>query len=251
MKCVISLSQKEIFKERRKRNIAFIRKKYKRLQYKSREEWLNARIIGGSSASAIVGKSPYKSKFEIYTDLTTARKGGEKASNEAMEYGTKLEPLIRKEFAYDHPQYKVFAPKGHEMFARIDKPWMTATLDGHLVHKISKKKLILEIKTHDIRNREDDEEWKVTIPINYFIQVIHYLNVMNDYIGVILVARLRFFDYYHQDGKKLLRTETRYYFIDRKDEEIQKQMKFLEQAETKFWEENVTKHKPPKTTVII
>ncbi len=212
---------------------------------------MRARVIGGSSASAIVGKNPYKSKFEIYTDLTSHRKIAEKATNEAMEFGNHLEPLIRKAFAFDHPQYIVKAPKGHEMFARYDKPWMTATLDGHLIHKISKKKLILEIKTHDIRNRKDDEEWQVTIPVNYFIQVIHYLNVMNDYEGVILVARLRFFDYYHEDGKKLLRTETRYYYIDRKDEEVQKQMIALENAETKFWEENVTKHIPPRMTVII
>lgn len=212
---------------------------------------MRARVIGGSSASAIVGKNPYKSKFDIYTDLTSHRKLNEKPTNEAMEFGNHLEPLIRKAFAFDHPQYIVKAPKGHEMFARYDKLWMTATLDGHLIHKISKKKLILEIKTHDIRNRKDDEEWQVTIPVNYFIQVIHYLNVMNDYEGVILVARLRFFDYYHEDGKKLLRTETRYYYIDRKDEEVQKQMIALENAETKFWEENVTKHIPPAMKVII
>lgn len=228
-----------------------IKKRYKQLFFKTREDWLKARIIGGSSASAIVGKSPYKSKFDIYIDLTTKRTGSEKTPSEAMEYGNRLEPLIRKEFALDHQQYKVLSPKNHEMYARLDKPWMTATLDGHLIHKISKKKLILEIKTHDIRNRKDDEDWQVSIPINYFIQVIHYLNVMNDYQGVILVARLRFFDYYHEDGKKLLKTETRYYYIDRKDEEVQKQMKLLENAETRFWEENVKKRIPPKTTIII
>ena len=137
------------------------------------------------------------------------------------------------------------------MFCRYDKPWMTATLDGTLIHKISKKKFILEIKTHDIRNKKDDEMWQVTIPVNYFIQVIHYLNVMNDYDGAILCARLRFFDYYNEDGKKLLKTETRYYYIDRKDEEVQKQMIALEKVETKFWEENVLKRIPPKTTIKI
>ena len=102
-----------------------------------------------------------------------------------------------------------------------------------------------------VRNKKDDEMWQVTIPVNYFIQVIHYLNVMNDYDGAILVARLRFFDYYNEDGKKLLRTETRYYYIDRKDEEVQKQMIALEKVETKFWEENVLKRVPPKTTIKI
>ena len=82
-------------------------------------------------------------------------------------------------------------------------------------------------------------------------QVIHYLKLMNDYDGAILVARLRFFDYYNEDGKKLLRTETRYYYIDRKDEEVQKQMIALEKVETKFWEENVLKRVPPKTTIKI
>lgn len=227
------------------------RRKYKRLTFKTREEWLQNRVIGGSSASAIVGKNPYKSKFDLYTDLTTKRKIGDSVQNTAMEYGHNLEPLIRKAFAYDHPQYIVKTPKNNEMYCRLDKPWMTATLDGQLIHKISKKKFILEIKTHDIRNKKDDEMWQVTIPVNYFIQVIHYLNVMNDYDGAILVARLRFFDYYNEDGKKLLRTETRYYYIDRKDEEVQKQMIALEKVETKFWEENVLKRIPPKTTIKI
>ena len=137
------------------------------------------------------------------------------------------------------------------MFARIDKPWMTATLDGHLIHKISKKKYILEIKTHDIRNRKDDEDWQNNIPINYLIQVLHYMNVMNDYDGAILVARLRFFNYYDDDGKKLLRTETRYYYIDKRDEKVKEQMASLEKAETKFWEENVLKRIPPKLTITI
>lgn len=168
-----------------------------------------------------------------------------------MIYGTKLEPLIRKAFGFDFQQYNVISPKGFEMYARCDKPYLTATLDGKLIHKISKKKLILEIKTHDIRNRKDEEEWSKSIPIHYFIQVIHYLNVMTDYEGAILVGRLRFFDYFNDDGKTLLKTETRYYYIDRRDEEVQKQMVALEQALTKFWEENVMKHIPPQVTIKI
>ena len=63
------------------------RRKYKRLTFKTREEWLQNRLIGGNSARAKVGKKPYISKFEICTDLTTKRKIGDSVQNQAMEYG--------------------------------------------------------------------------------------------------------------------------------------------------------------------
>ena len=170
------------------------RRKYKRLTFKTREEWLQNRVIGGSSASAIVGKNPYKSKFDLYTDLTTKRKIGDSVQNQAMEYGHNLEPLIRKAFAYDHPQYIVKTPKNNEMYCRLDKPWMTATLDGQLIHKISKKKFILEIKTHDIRNKKDDE---MSLNINNDIyRLLKVLNEIEDF------KRLLIFTDYNNDSNK-------------------------------------------------
>ena len=225
-----------------------MKKNYTREDYKDKSIWLNHRGFGGSSASAILNKNPYMSKLELYKSCISANKSKKKdSSNEATIYGTKCEPLIRKMFALDYPQYKVHSPKEYEMYRRIDKPYLTATLDGILTDKITKEKGILEIKTHDIRNREDDENWKVKLPDNYYIQVLHYLLVMNDFKFVILCAKLRYFDYHNKNGKKLLRQEIRYYYIDRK--EVEKDLEYLEQKETEFYEENIVKRIIPKVEI--
>lgn len=221
-------------------------KNYTREIFKTKEEWLKHRGLGGSSASAILGKNPYMSKLELYRAIVMPNKNPLIKQNESMYYGTRCEPLIRNLFAYDHDDlYRVHTPKKYEMYRRIDKPYMTATLDGVLTEKGTQKKGILEVKTHDVRNRKDEEEWKDHIPENYYIQVLHYLLVMNDCEYVVLTAKLKFYDYFNADGKKLTKTEIRYYYIDRNDEHIQKDLAFLEKKETEFWEENVQKKVMP------
>ena len=223
------------------------KKKYIKCHFKSKEEWLENRGFGGSSASAILNKNPYMSKLELYKKIVSNEKKEEEQSNDAMTYGTNCEQLIRKMFALDFTNYKVHSPKNFEMYRRIDKPFMTATLDGILIDKVSKEKGILEIKTHDIRNKADDESRKVKLPDNYYIQVLHYLAVMNDFAFAILCAKLRYFDYYSEDGKKLLKQEIRYYYIDRK--EVEKEINYLENEETKFYEENIMKKKIPLVSI--
>lgn len=204
--------------------------------------------MGGSSASAILGCNPYMSKLELYKAIVYPAYKKIERENESMTFGTKLEPLIRREFAEDHKeQYLVHTPKNWEMYRRLDKPYMTATLDGILTEKKTKRKGVLEIKTHDIRNRADESNWAEHMPQNYYVQVMHYLMVMNDFEFVDLVARLRFFDYYNEDGKKLLKVEYRYYHIERS--EVADQIKNLEKAETLFWENNVLKKVIPQETI--
>ena len=192
-------------------------------------------------------------KLELYLAIINAKKKAKKdKSNDATLLGIKMEPLIRKEFALDHPNYLVHTPKGYEMYRRIDKPYMTATLDGILTDKKTQDKLVLEIKTHDIRNSEDEQVWLNGIPMNYFIQVIHYLAVMNNFVGAIVVGRIRHFDYSDKEtGKKLLNVEYRYYYLDRNDEQIANRIAYVEKAETEFWENNVLKRIPPQINLSI
>ena len=134
-------------------------------------------------------------------------------------------------------KYKMHTPRQFEMYRRIDKPYMTASLDGILTELATKRKGVWECKTHDIRNREDELEWKDHIPQKYYEQVIWYLVVMDDFDFVEVTAKLNFFDYYDQDGKKLLKTETRYYHIERAD--VLKHVQNLEKLVTRFWERDV------------
>lgn len=223
---------------------------YTKETFKSKKEWLKARGFGGSSASAIIGCNPYMSVLELYKAIVMPNEHPLVKENESMYYGTKCEPLIRKIFAYDFKdKYRVHTPKDNEMYRRKDKPYMTATLDGVLTEKKSKRKGVLEIKTHDIRNRKDEQNWSDHIPDNYYIQVLHYLLVMNDCDFAILTAKLRFYDFFSEDGKKLLKTEMRYYYIDRKDEQVQKDLAFLEKKETDFWENHIQKKVIPNIKI--
>lgn len=222
---------------------------YTKETFKTKEQWLKARGLGGSSASAILGKNPYMSILELYRAIVMPNKNPLVNQNESMYYGTRCEPLMRKLFAYDFKDvYRVHTPKDNEMYRRKDKPYMTATVDGVLTEKKTKRKGILEIKTHDIRNRKDEEMWSNHLPENYYIQVLHYLLVMNDCEFVEVNAKLKFYDYFNADGKKLKKTELRYYYIDRNDEHIQKDLAYLERKETEFWENNVLKKVMPIVT---
>lgn len=221
-------------------------KNYTKETFKTKEEWLKNRGFGGSSASAILDRNPYMSSLELYRAIVMPNKHPLVKENESMYYGTKCEPLIRKLFAYDFKEtMRVHTPKDNEMYRRLDKPYMTATLDGILTEKGTKRKGVLEIKTHDIRNKQDEQNWSGHIPDNYYIQVLHYLLVMNDFKFAILTAKLRFFDFFNESGKKLLKTEMRYYYIDRDDEQVKKDLALLEKKETEFWEENIKKKKMP------
>lgn len=215
---------------------------YTKEKFKSKNDWLSARGLGGTSASVIMGKNPYMTKLELFKSITRKSKK-DSPTNDSMIYGTTAEPIIRKLFAIDFPEYRVISPKNYEMYRRVDKPYLTATIDGKLIEKETKKKGILEIKTHDIKNSFDEQNWNFAIPDNYYIQCLHYLMVLRDFDFVILCAKLKYFDYKTEGGRKLTRQEIRYYYIDRKEKE--KEISLLENEETKFYEQNVLKNVIP------
>ena len=66
----------------------------------SHEEWLRWRKkgIGGSDVSAIIGINKWTSAIELWLDKTN-QKNDPVEVNEAMEWGTILEPIIREHFA--------------------------------------------------------------------------------------------------------------------------------------------------------
>lgn len=217
---------------------------YKKETFRNKDEWLKGRSIGGSSAASIIGLNPWMTKEELYLTLTGQKKP-KNVCNELTIYGSKCEDLIRKQFTLDFPNFKVHKPINFEMYRRIDKPFMTATIDGLLTDKKTHEKWVLEIKTHDVRGREDEEKWDENIPPNYFTQCCHYLAVLDDCVGAILVAKLRWIDY---ETGYVAKQEYRYYYIYRSDEEITNYIKQLENAETKFWQE-VEERNHPEITI--
>jgi len=209
-----------------------MKKLYTRKSFKTKEDWLaNGRAIGGSSAAAILGMSPWQSKLELYNQLVNGTRDSD-TTNSSMAYGVAMEPLMRKQFTIDFPEYAMRAPKGYEVYRSTTDPLFTATVDGLLTEIATGRKGIWECKTHEIRNREDAEEWENgMIPPNYKIQVLHYFLVLNDCRFAEITARLR---YYSFDGtsRYLRKVVTMFYHIER--DEVEEELNYLYLAEREF-----------------
>ena len=229
------------------------RKNYTRETFKTREEWLNSRGLGGSSASSILGDSPYENRLELLEKIVMPKEEQieDKSNEEAKQHGNIAEPALRTLFKANHPNYKVLAPKAHEMYRRKDKPYLTATLDGKLFDENNRKGFI-ECKTRQIRRKADLEEWfdenkKPTIlPQRYFDQVIHYFNVLNDMDYCWLVVEFQFYNF---DGEKETydHSEIYFYYIER--EKVADSIRAIDYIETDFWENEVMAKRLPKIEV--
>ena len=76
--------------------------------FRSFNEWLGNRSgIGGSDASAVLGLNPYKSNTELWEEKTGKRVPEDISHKDYVQYGHDAEPLLRKLFALDYPEYKV------------------------------------------------------------------------------------------------------------------------------------------------
>ena len=132
----------------------------------TREEWLELRRngIGGSDASVVMGKNPWRSIQQLWEDKTGKTQVQEN-SNEYTYWGNVMEGIIRKEFM-NRTGLKV--RQKHFMMFHPRFPFMFADVDG-IVTDERGEKCIFEAKTVS-QYRED--EWKNgKVPTEYMMQV--------------------------------------------------------------------------------
>ena len=185
----------------------------------SREEWLQLRksYIGGSDAATIIGLNPYGSLLELYAD----KKGllPEKEDTEAMRQGRDFEDYVasrweeatgkkcrKSNFVYLHDKYD----------------FIGADIDRDVVGENAG----LECKTTSVYNKSDIENDE--IPLNYYVQCIHYMAVMGYdrmYLAVLVLNR----GFYT-------------FVIERNEEEINN----LIAAEIDFWNKYIMANKMPE-----
>ena len=206
-------------------------------------EWLKFRTsgIGGSDASAILGMNPYKTNVELWEEKTGLKPPKPVTCIEAVEYGKKAEKPLRALFALDFPKYKVIE---HKNIVFLNHGFMFASLDGMLIEKKTGRKGILEIKTANIFQAMHKERWKDKIPDNYYIQVLHYMAVMEAEFAY-LNAQLK----YETGGMPDKRTKP--YYIDKADEDIKNDIEYLIEQERLFWESVKARKRPPLILPII
>lgn len=202
----------------------------------SREEWLQHRMsrIGGSDASCIVGMNPYRSNVELWQIKTGQAVAEDISDKPYVQYGTQAEAYLRDLFQLDFPQYEVMYEENN-MFLNSKYPFAHASLDGWLIEKETGRKGILEIKTTNILQSMQKEKWNHRIPDNYYIQVLHYL-MITEFDFAILKAQLK-----SEFGEDVY-LQTRHYKIERS--EVEEDIRFLENAERKFWQQVQERKRP-------
>jgi putative phage-type endonuclease len=137
----------------------------------SRDEWLAARRlgIGGSDAAAIIGVSRWSSPYSLWLNKTAMEPIVQK-ENEAMRFGTMMEPVIRDTFA-DSTQMQVVDDTN--LYSHPEHEWMLANLDGVISTKSNGEfDAVLEVKTARTA-------WDNGVPAYYVSQVQHYMAVTN------------------------------------------------------------------------
>ena len=196
------------------------------LELGSRDEWLQARgkRIGGSEASAVVGLNPYMSNTDLWSIKTGRREAEDISDKPYVRYGHDAEPLLRGLFKLDFPDYKV-GYRDNNLFLNSRYPWAHASLDGWLQDPEGRTG-ILEIKTTEILQSMQKEKWKDRIPDNYYLQVLHYMMVMEADFAC-LKAQLK----YDYDGDIYL--QIRHYWIERQD--VENDIRILSEKEEEFW----------------
>ena len=203
---------------------------------KDRDEWLQHRMsrIGGSDASCIVGMNPYRSNVELWQIKTGQLEPGDISDKPYVQYGTEAEMHLRELFQLDFPQYQVIYAENN-MFLNDKYPFAHASLDGWMIEKETGRTGILEIKTTNLLQSMQKEKWNHRIPDNYYIQVLHYLMVTG-FDFAILKAQLK------SEFSGNIYIQTRHYTIERSD--VEEDIKFLAEAEQKFWRQVQERKKP-------
>ena len=192
----------------------------------NREDWLKHRTkIGGSDASAIIGKNPYKTNVELWKDKAFHLMPEDISDKPYVKYGTEAEKYLRELFKMDYPQYEMLYEENN-MWTNDAYPFAHASLDGWLKDEAGRMG-VWECKTTNILQSRQKEKWDHRLPENYYIQILHYLMV-TEFEFVELKAQLKSV---FSDGTVYL--QTRHYHIERSD--VEADIEYLADEERKFW----------------
>ncbi len=136
--------------------------------------WLEQRKkgLGGSDAAIACGLSPWKSSITLYLEKLGKRDSA--IDNKFTYWGKQLEDLVAKEFT---GQTGLKVRRNNFILQSDDHPFMLANLDRVGIDEDGKH-FVLECKTTSNWNQKkwDGED----IPIDYYLQVMHYL-IVTDY----------------------------------------------------------------------
>lgn len=169
-------------------------------------EW--RRIMTASKIAAVVGLSPYESRFHLWHSM--AGQMVDEQESDAMAEGTIFEPAIRQCFRRKHPQFRVTDPDG--MRVREDSPWLGATVDG-LVFDAEANADAPPVAVLECKRSQAYEAWGTPgtdeIPNQYFCQVqtqMYVTDIRRAYVAAEICGRMTYYvvDYCHETAQALI-----------------------------------------------
>lgn len=175
--------------------------------------------IGGSDVAAIHGLDPYRTPVDVYLEKTGQSEGSEE--NEAMEWGTILEPVIIDKYSRKTGLQVI---TGLETIYDAKDEVLCANLDG-----VVPDNRVVEAKTSGVSSLWG-EEGTDEVPDNYACQVQHYMGITG----------LKKADICVLIGGNKFRT----YTVNRNEAVIKR----LREGCLSFWYDNVLKCAPPDPT---
>ncbi|PSJ44975.1 YqaJ viral recombinase family nuclease [Zobellella taiwanensis] len=185
------------------------------------QQWLEVRQsgIGSSDAAVAIGLSPYKSPLSLWLEKTGRRPAPDLSNNEAVFWGTTLEPVL----AYVYAQRtKLKVRRVNAVLQHPEHPFMLANLDREVLGHPDGVGT-LEIKTAGYHSAP---QWEQGIPLAYQCQVLHQLAVTGHAWADVAVL--------------IAGQDFRIYRINRDDDKIAD----LIQRETVFWQHVVNDTQP-------
>ncbi|CUN06057.1 putative phage-type endonuclease [Allocoprococcus comes] len=105
---------------------------YKIYDFEDEKAWLKGRLngIGGSDASAVVGKNPYKTNIELFEEKTGRRIAPDISEKPYVIYGKEAEQYIRELFRLDYPQYQVMHHEYRKKFPGLGEYYHSGRESG-------------------------------------------------------------------------------------------------------------------------
>ncbi len=165
---------------------------YTEFRFENRDEWLNARGIGGSDLATIMGEGKWQTIQDVFNRLCYPDrcKKNNLDKNPRVQEGAQAEEFIRNLWALEHPKYKVIAPpKGNWLFVKNNNKYMTVSPDGLLNEDYTGA---IEIKDVEVYSERQLQNWKdAVIPPQYFYQIMQYFIVINTIQEIYLIARIK------------------------------------------------------------
>ena len=147
-------------------------------RYSDKDAWRKERIhgIGGSDSAAALGMSKWMDNVTLWKIKTGRMEQKDISDDPKVRYGTEAEAPLRTLFGLNNADKYGLYYQPDVIFISRTNPYMRYSPDGMLIEKETGRLGIFENKTTSAYKLEKTL-WKTEIPREYYVQILHGMNV--------------------------------------------------------------------------